>query len=1391
MKARVCWSCTEVPQSDAGEERGEESKPLREFRDRSAYALLGDPGSGKTNAFEAECDALGGDSHCVTARDFLTFEPHDHPEWSGKTLFIDGLDEVRVGSADVCRPFDTIRQKLDALGKPRFRLSCREADWLGANDTSRLERVSPDSRVTVLRLDPLADEDIERILDAHPDVYDTRKFLAAAKENGVEGFLRNPQNLGLLAKAVGRAGSWPASRLELFEAACRRMVREYNAEHLAAARSSAGPPSASVENLLDAAGRLCAVQLIAGVAGFAVTDNAERGDFPDVERCGQTWNGTHVADQRPGEGGQLLRAALATKLFSAHSPERFCPIHRHVAEFLGARHLARLIEGGTQRPRNARRGLPVRRVIALMTGHDGMVVTELRGLSAWLAAQCRLARVHLIERDPIGVGLYGDVSQFSTAEQHALLTSLQAQASRLVPAQRAAGAFRALAKPEMVEAFSGFLTDSSRAHERQVFVHFLASLLAQSSPLPELAEVLLRVVRDETLLSDLKASALDGFIRHAIHTRERTLELRALLADVHADRISDPHDTLLGTLLMQLHPDELSPSEVWTYLSESASSVYGGRYFRFWKFRLVDESATSAVADHLDTLAARQGTLWPALESRGLRDVPIRLLARGLEAHGDRIETSRLYDWLGAGLISDLGRLPDDSLGRVRRWLGMRPAIQKAILIEGLERLAELDDDTFRRRAEKIERHLYGADRPSDFGLWCLEQAETAPDRRVAGYFLQHALNAVHALNNGGGLSLDMLERRAQEHDVLTGLYAELRRRERATDSAARYLPRQQHLNAEEEREHEDKLAYVRSHETALRENRCPPALLHQFAAAYFDLLTDAAGDTPAARLRNLFRDDERLTQAALVGLRDTILRNDLPDVDEIIRLRGETREHYLALPILASLAELESTTPDELRRLDTKLARTALAFHYCTRGLQEPAWYRRLLDSQPVLVADVLIRTATPEIVNSREYVSGLNELAGDPDHAGVARIASLPLLHGFPIRCAARQMTDLSYLLWSALQHTDPDSLLELTEHKLSRKSMDVAQRAHWLAAGLVLSPEAFLDRVEAFATGRERRIRHLFSLFDHQPLQLFPMDKLEAPVLQLIICLAGRTFRPWADRSTGGVIEITPDMSAAERVQWMIGSLAELPTDEASTALEALAADEGLSSWRAELIRARDDQRVVRRDAAYRHPDVMQVCRALNDGPPANAGDLAALAADRLIEIADRIRNGNTDDWRQFWNEDSHGRVIGPKPEDSCRDALLSDLQQCLPDAVDAQREGQYANKKRADIRLSSRNFNIPIEIKKNGHPDLWSALHHQLIAQYVRDPETDGYGIYLVLWFGEIDGNRTPLPPSGVRPDGPDALRARLEAMLRPNEARKIAIRVIDMTACAGKPPTSSA
>ena len=94
MSCIVPRTCTEVP--DNARDREASSRPLDALRAEPAYVLLGDPGSGKTTAFERECEACDA-GLLVPARDFLTFEPTSHPEWRGKTLFIDGLDEVRAG----------------------------------------------------------------------------------------------------------------------------------------------------------------------------------------------------------------------------------------------------------------------------------------------------------------------------------------------------------------------------------------------------------------------------------------------------------------------------------------------------------------------------------------------------------------------------------------------------------------------------------------------------------------------------------------------------------------------------------------------------------------------------------------------------------------------------------------------------------------------------------------------------------------------------------------------------------------------------------------------------------------------------------------------------------------------------------------------------------------------------------------------------------------------------------------------------------------------------------------------------------------------------------------------------------------------------------------------
>ena len=456
--------------------------------------------------------------------------------------------------------------------------------------------------------------------------------------------------------------------------------------------------------------------------------------------------------------------------------------------------------------------------------------------------------------------------------------------------------------------------------------------------------------------------------------------------------------------------------------------------------------------------------------------------------------------------------------------------------------------------------------------------------------------------------------------------------------------------------------------------------------------------------------------------------------------------------------------------------SRKAVTFYFSIPGGEDsPDWYRRLLNQRPEIVAAVLMRFAIADFKGGRDYVEGLWRLVYDADHAEVARMVSLQLLRAFPARARLKQLDSLEYLLVDAKKHADREMLVQLIEEKCSLKSMDIAQRARWLAAGLMTSPGVYLESAEGFAAKSERRIRHLIALFKG-----LKSNDLDLRVSILLIRLAGSTYGPDRFFSRSDKAQwVTSDMEGTDLVWNLINRLSSMPDIAASEALNALETDDELRPWKRVIRQARDSQQVVRRDASYLHPTVEQISATLAGLRPANAGDLAALLMYRFDELATQIRTSNTDDWLQYWNEDATGHPTTPKHEDHCRDALLSDLRDMLPDDLDAQPEGQYAFDQRADIRVADPSgFHVPVEIKKNMNRDLWRGIKDQLISDYASDPTTNGFGIYLVFWFGS---EATTLAPSGQRPNGPDELKDMLTATLSLDHKRKISVCVIDVSA----------
>ncbi len=1338
---------TEIQQDDRNQATPLYSQPLASYRSVDAYVLLGDPGAGKTEAFKEE--ARESDAQYVPARDFITFD--DRPEWHNKTLFIDGLDEVRAGTPDARTPFDVIRARLERLKRPRFRLSCREADWFGYGDKERLAVVAPGNRIVELHLDPLTDEDIANILQQHPREPDVEEFLTNAEQHGLFDLLRNPQVLDMLVVAVG-PGDWPRSRFEIFKLACRFLIREHNQDYPDAQR---GQP-VEIATQLDAAGFLFTLQLIAGNSGFALSSALVDENHPALDSLGY------------GDPG-LLYSVAKTKLFSGDR-ERRTYVHRIVAEFLGARYLAGQIQD---------HGLPVGRVLALLTGKDGGVYTQLRGLYAWLVAHCHQERQILIDHDPLGLILYGDVHLFSAVDKDRILSGFRREADRYIGFRYATWAtspFGALATPNMESSFRKFLESPDRDDVHQVVTECVLDAMEHGDQLPGLRSVLLDVLRDDTWWPHIRTQALKVFIRHFGAEENGVEELKQLLTDIHGGEITDADDQLLGLLLIKLYPDEVVPSEILDYLHIPKNENYLGRYLSFWGHHLIDASSDEAISQLLDGMARREPAVYPLLDDIRLRDMAGKLLVRGLELFGKDVGIKRLYGWLGIGMEEgEWNRLEDEDTAKsIRAWLEANPDIQKAIYEWLLSRCTTTQEYGF--CFNNYSNHIFQANPPADFGVWCLNKAKAATSEQMFKTLVAESVYMQRQEPGNDGLSRKLIESSVDEKpELLSWLKGLLDPQPHPELQRSR-----EKRAARKKKDEEEKRSWIcdiKAQETEIREGTAF-GLMHTFAMGYYGHLIDAKGDTPQERFMDLFGGDDALVHSVLTGLQNTLERKDLPPVEEILRLYLDNKWHPLFLAVLAGLNEMTKDSPKQILKFSDELIQRVLIFYFTERGDKGGSWFPYLIEERSDWVAKALVRYGTALLRGGKDHVTGLYALAFDDDYANIVPLAAPPLLSNFPVRCTNKQLSALDYLLKAALRYTAPEQLRAMVDGKLRLRSMNIAQRVRWLATGLVIEPKAYQQPLVDYVEGKESRTRHLAEFLSGRHKQWSPLDNAPATTLATLIRILGAHYVPYTLDRSGS---ITSAMNAADFVSGLIGCLEAMTSNEAVEEMEKLLSLSMLKPWENRLRGAFYQQRISQRESLFQHPGIQQVSQTVQNGAPANVGDLAALTLAHLNYYANKIWRTDTNDYKQFWNLKGKNGLIEPRHEDDCRDTILRDLRVRLaPLGVDAQKEGYYVKDRRSDIKVSyggANGFNVPIEIKKNFNPGLWHAIRNQLIAQYVIDPGAHGYGIYLVLWFGL---ERKLPPPEGSRPKNAAELKDRLEASLAPEEQRTISVCVIDCT-----------
>ena len=1326
-------------------------KHLTDYRTENAWVLLGEPGAGKSTAFEDEARQTGGVYLRIDA--FAELDPD--PAWQGKPLFLDGLDEVRAGGAG-SNLLLRVRRQISSLGCPAFRIACRAADWYGAIDSEDFKAATLDGKVTILRLEPLNKDDILEILEHNHGIADPAAFVATAEARGVAELLANPQTLEMLAKAI-RGDVWPVTREDTYRLACEKLAEEHSKSHRRAKRDK---PVAAVEQVLDAAGQLCAVMLLADRNGVATDMTGASERFPVL------------GDFSPPDAGVAWHA-IGSKLFRPDGiEERLLPAHRSVAEYLAARWLGRQIDA---------KALPLPRLLPLLLGADDGVVAGLRGLFAWLAVHCLSVRARLIEVDPLTVVIYGDVKPMTTKDKRAILQGLHREAEKFSGFRGAlseAHRFGALAATDLLEDFRKILQAPERDNASQSMVHCVLDVLDTEDgvALGDLVLDVLNVVRDDSYKSWFRAKALSAWLRWA-----SSVEALALLEAISMEQVVDADDELAGALLSHVYPAGLHAERLLDFLHAPKKEAFTGSYRVFWIYHLPQQIPDDQLPILLDDIARRQ-TCTPEmmLDSHWAG----MLIAKGLERCGKEVTAERLHAWLGIS-IDEYGNVMMEKMqrDRVAAWFSAHPERYKEVLAICFSR-SEDAEKIWPRLGTELGR-LEGIPKPNDLGSWHLHHAsQTAKDELIQEH-LQRAVNALQYREGNAGLSLEDIENWAGQDPKRLALLQ---------PCLAWDIPewrQQQAIKKTERIKVRDEAKRLRTqqivpHLVSIENGSAPAGVMSHLAHVWKGHYSDVTGETPLARFADYAEDGHLLFEKAADGFRLCPERADLPSPDNIIEWYLEQKEATISLPCLIGMdlrwqsgaAQIESLSETVLDRMLTL---------WLTRGEDSAEWVRHLAILYPKLFTEALVRYAGKMLSAGRDSIDGI-PLLEEQASCAAASLALPRLLADFPAQALEGQTRLLGRLL-KLTRRIVPDELATLCSQKLAAEStLSVAQAVHWHATAMLLDSTK-ADALWAYAGDSAERCNYLADFLGER--FGFPRADLDldAPILgKLIELIAPNAEMEWVKQGWG----YSDANLRGDQTRAYLDQLAGMDSDAATAEIERLLVLPSLKKLQWYLENARHQQVLRRRERSFRFLSPSSVAKVLANGGPTSRADLAALVLDHLDQIAYEIQNENHDGYRSFWNVENK-TPVSHREENLCRDELLKLLRARLNRLrITCEPEADYVHDKRADIQISYRNeFKLPIEVKGYWHEDLWTALHTQLIAQYTAAPLAGGFGIYLILWFGR-EGS-VPLGKGGEKlaqlcmrnesrkkPASPEELQQRLEAQLDATERGRVFVRVIDVS-----------
>ncbi len=1333
--------------------------------------ILDEPGMGKTSLMEK----LGESPDWQYFRATTFLRRQDNSIQEGSQLIIDGLDEV--AAMEIGDPLHNVLKKLNACENPPFIISCRAAEWRGA--TARLD-IEDDYGLTpkLMSFVPLTVIEATEILSYEVGTRKAEKSIDSLCSSGLETFFQNPLNLEFVAKTLKKQRDLPETKAELIYYATLALCQETNE-----IKAHSVFAKLSEEEVLDISGCLMATMLLSGKEGISKTHSA-RGtlelskisDLTDIEKA------EAVLDSK-------FFRILRDSSIDSQGPKAFIPLHRTVAEFLGARWLANEVEKKGNPKRVARR------LLSLISAEGG-VPASLRGLHAWLPKfSAERLGPKVIAQDPYGILRYGDGDHLSAN-----------QASQIIQGLRQLALFNPYFR------YSRWETFSTKGLAHPGLVDEIRAILSDTDEPRQLRAMLLNAIKGEEIAAnfttDLKEIMLDT--TRELVERQQACSVLVQIEDHMIDwpselrRLSELNDDESNHLVIQIIPEIGIEKFKEEQIAEAVlahvgirNEEYDDKSFRSYEsLRDIETSIPNerikALLSQLTRIASkfRASETWWLSEDydrhgRRLTKFTRKLISSLLEYDSNSVQPEELWSW-----IRNLWSEQESHIYNRHRECELickddrlRLGIQRlALFAQGEEDGFLLQQMYLRNFCESFVISLEDAKVHLSDLVERNNPAERRRWRALVGMFRHDDDNLIpEAVQK---IALPYAEGDQDLVDFLT----KQPKPPKLSDWEKKHRMRMRNKELRRKKELENTRKHYSSHIEDIRSGELQWIL--QPAQAYFGMFRNIETDCePSERISNWLGDD--ISRESLIGFEAVLNRPDLPSVEQIVEGYSKSKSWYFAYPMLAAAGQ-RYLSGKNFEDLSTELVTSlAILAEHESSILSEK--FFGLTES---LNAQLRKNFHTYEIYQRQKFevmlasnmshIPGLYHFVRDDIERPLSTQLSLEWLKKFPdlplktvrelVDCVINAPNNEREKAWCQLAEIVEKRLGKLNiVSKLHKDRNYLDEERVWRSVQFLINFETAVNHIPNITEESKDWLWSLTGIYyDHyyQHNQKIPVtiDQLKWIVMNF------RKFWPRVGQPDGVIMGVTNPWDATEILERSIYEIAKEPSDKAASALSELR-DMSHDDYTNHILSAIAQNRQTQIEAKFESPTISQIKAVLTDGKPESATDVQSIVLENLSELQDRLQGDPLNPVNNFYSDKGD-----PRSENECRDQMLIAMGK-LPHQIQSPSEVRMPQDKRSDAAFVFSDIEIPLEAKGQWHKDVWTAATTQLDRYYCKTSKSASKGIYVIFWFGKNVPARKRLkrPPDGVQmPESPEDMRIALKALIPSERRADIEIVVLDVT-----------